>query len=284
MRLFYWLVICSCLLGITTSFASAQMRIDSYVAVFSGLQIVDTAINVRSYQTRRGPSVYTYQSNDSGYSIVFGDTIARIDEVKSPFIEPDGTIIDRQYQKEISFVVDTSVNQLRNVYFYSGFSADSEGWYSNETFTLDSIDIQPTPNGYHSFIKNLQLIKANLDFHRYKGNISPNIPGWIAHLDPDFLGNGSFEITINGSLPLAVKKVKSDDEITIVPNPAFGIVTISVPKQQTRIQLYDMLGREIQVHPLGADDILRFNSASLACGIYCVRCGALVEKLIVSAR
>lgn len=283
MRLFYWLVIC-CLLALMTSPVSAQMRIDSYQAIFKNIPINDVPTHVQHSNWHRGEGLYFYQSNDSGESFSFGDTISRVDVVILPFIFNDRSQVEKPYYQDLSFVIDSSVNRIRNFYLYVGFSYDEGGWYSNQTITIDSIDLKRTPSGYHAYIDDSQLLKAHFDFHRYKGNISQSIAGWIATLDSNNLRRGSVELFINGSLPLAVKKVKSEEAITIVPNPAFGIVSISVPKQQTSIQIYDMLGREIPVQPLGADKTLRFNSASLACGIYWVRCGALVEKLIVSGK
>ena len=182
MRLFYWLLIC-CLLGLTTSTASAQMRIDSYQAFFRNIPINDVPTHVQRHNQHRGEELYFYKSNDSGESFSFGDTISRVDEVILPFIFNDHSQVEKPYYQDLSFVIDSSVNRIRNFYLYVGFSYDEGGWYSNQTITIDSIDLKRTPSGYHAYIDDSQLLKAHFDFHRYKGNISQSIAGWIATLD-----------------------------------------------------------------------------------------------------
>jgi photosystem II stability/assembly factor-like uncharacterized protein len=58
--------------------------------------------------------------------------------------------------------------------------------------------------------------------------------------------------------------------LKIFPNPASGNVTISLPNDESKIELYDILGRKISVLNESDDEQLHFNTSHLSSGIYTV--------------
>ncbi len=261
---------------------NAQMRIDSYRVSFRNLPIHDVATNVQHSSVHRGEDVYYYQSTDSGFSQTFFDTLVRVDELLLPFVFNDGSQSLKSYQQDLSFRIDTLTNRIHDFYLYVGFSYDQDGWYSNQTITIDSFSLKRNNTGYEATISGDELAKAGITFHRTKGNISTSIAGWSATIDTTRSNfySSTVSLLINGFLNLGVEKSHTLETMTISPNPASNLVTISVPTPEHQIHIYDMLAREV-VSIVGSENTFSVNLSNLSNGIYWVKAGEFISKLHV---
>jgi photosystem II stability/assembly factor-like uncharacterized protein len=73
--------------------------------------------------------------------------------------------------------------------------------------------------------------------------------------------------------------------LKIFPNPASGNVTISLPSDESKIELYDILGRKISVLNGLGDGQIHFNTGNLSNGIYTISLRGQkneTQKLIVN--
>ena len=71
--------------------------------------------------------------------------------------------------------------------------------------------------------------------------------------------------------------------ITLYPNPARGLVSITLKAEAAGVvTLYDMTGRQVLTIPVQAGaSTVSINTSSMADGVYMVRMGTSVEKLVV---
>jgi hypothetical protein len=73
--------------------------------------------------------------------------------------------------------------------------------------------------------------------------------------------------------------------LKIFPNPASGNVTISLPSDESKVEVYDILGRRISVLNGSEDGEIDFNASNLSSGIYTISLRGKTnetQKLIVN--
>jgi hypothetical protein len=268
---------------IITGPAKAQIKIDFINVVFKGIPYTDSTLYIPFRQEIFGSFNNNYASNDSGYSEVMNDTVFRFDNIAKSYTEPDGTLIPEIYKQQIFFIIDSTVNRLRYFSLDYGFYDIAQGWYSHQTFTFDSIDIHRTGSYYHASMSGRELAQHGFYFFGERGNIKPNIPGWITRMQScDSDGCGSVDIYFNGMIPLDVTQKKNGDTFFVRPNPAQDMVTISSTSSIGRIEIYDLLGRMVcSASPDRDDQSFNLNVSGIHPGMYWLRTGTKIQKLII---
>ncbi|MDP4231597.1 MAG: T9SS type A sorting domain-containing protein [Bacteroidota bacterium] len=261
----------------------AQIRIDALHAAFKGIPITDSVLYIDHRQEYIGFRTYDYYSNDSGYSIVAGDTIVRIDYFTRSYLEPDGTKIPETYKQEIFFILDTARNLVRDFLLEYGFSDVSGGWFSDERIHLDSIELRYTDNYYHAYISGDELARTGFYLQAERGSILPNIAGWLTRMrECDSNDCGSVELFLSGSLPLRVEEEEYRTQITVYPNPAYDRITVSSSSSLGLVEIHDILGRiALQKQPGEFEQVVIMIISSLAPGMYSLRTRNQVQKICI---
>jgi len=86
---------------------------------------------------------------------------------------------------------------------------------------------------------------------------------------------GAHAIGVEASHPEAVR-------LAVYPNPAGSSVTVEVPREPgTAVTVYDVRGRAVLTAPVPPGGVVRLNVGTLPAGVYVVRAGERVGRLVV---
>lgn len=89
-------------------------------------------------------------------------------------------------------------------------------------------------------------------------------------------------LTWNNACALDVKDHPTEQVLSIYPNPASALVTLSSVPDNAQPRLYDMTGRPVEVAMQGAGSTVTLNLRDIAKGIYFVKCGTQNQRLVVN--
>lgn len=151
-----------------------------------------------------------------------------------------------QYNWGAGYSVTITINENSNVFFNNG------QWYHLVT-TYDGTKIKIYMNGTLIKTQNLAINTSNTINNLFKIGATPSTSSWLtlnAAIDDlkifdVALTDAQVSSLFNGTLATS-ESSKTENHISIYPNPAKDVVFVKSEKQITKIELYDFSGKKLK--------------------------------------
>lgn len=274
-------------LSLTSSLSWSQIKLDSMLCHFRNIPVLKE----------------TTSTHDTSVTFAIQDFIYSVRGWSSNWTTSDSMLVrfERNFDKEeisfswrvsyiVSFTLDTEYNRLSDfiidhVDIMDSYRAQERS--EKKRISFRSIPIKHDANQYRAFMfgndlrEQLFNLKDGLYFqyHAVEGSSSVT----YTSLPDSISDSSSVELLFYGTIPLEVSHLISDKAFAVFPNPATNSVTISNKALDQDLELYDILGRK-RGFPITdkEESQMVINISGLLPGTYYLRCGKLVQKLLVA--